>query len=110
MTLVSELGTTGLAAPAPAPRLVLRGPAPNPLRAATAFTFMLPAAASIEVAIHDVNGRLITTLAREAAAAGAVELVWDGRDERGERVAAGIYLARLCAGGASELRKLVVLR
>jgi YVTN family beta-propeller protein len=110
VTLVSGLATTGLATPEPAPRLALRGPAPNPLSTATTFEFTLPAAADVEISIHDVSGRMITTLTREHAPPGPGAIDWDGYDARGARVPAGLYVARLRAGAASASAKLVVIR
>jgi hypothetical protein len=40
---------------------------------------------------------------------GVHEIVWDGRDERGARVAAGTYFVRLAGDGVSRLRKLTKL-
>jgi hypothetical protein len=110
VTLVAGLATAGLAAPEPAPHLTLGAPAPNPMRAATTFTLTLPAAENVEIAIHDVNGRAVATLAQAGAPAGRVQLGWDGRDARGERVPAGLYVARIRAGAAERAVKFVVVR
>jgi flagellar hook assembly protein FlgD len=42
--------------------------------------------------------------------AGAHELTWDGRDDAGVPVAPGVYLARLAAGGAAAVTRVVMLR
>jgi len=42
--------------------------------------------------------------------AGFHQVQWDGKDQRGSRVAAGMYLYRLQAGDAQLTRKLVVVR
>jgi hypothetical protein len=35
---------------------------------------------------------------------------WDGRDENGQALASGVYLARLVAGGRAAELKLVLLK
>jgi flagellar hook assembly protein FlgD len=60
--------------------------------------------------VYDVAGRLIRTLADGAFTAGRHPSVWDGTDERGKHVAAGVYFARLDAGAIHEQRSVIVLR
>ena len=43
-------------------------------------------------------------------AAGPHEAVWDGRNERGEAAAVGVYFYRLDAMGESHTHKLVLAR
>jgi hypothetical protein len=79
----------------------LRPNAPNPFRDGTWMPFALPKAERVWVRIHDARGRLVRaldlgvlggSLDRDARA------YWDGRDDRGERVGAGIYYYVLEAG------------
>jgi flagellar hook assembly protein FlgD len=35
---------------------------------------------------------------------------WDGRDQRGNQVASGVYLSRMQAGSFSQTKKLVLLK
>ncbi len=65
---------------------------------------------SAEVSVYDVRGRLVRHVARGDYAAGYQTAVWDGRDERGVRVAAGVYLLRAKAAGEVRTLKLAVLR
>jgi hypothetical protein len=37
-------------------------------------------------------------------------VAWDGRGDRGERVASGVYFCRLLAGGSSVSQKVVILK
>ena len=53
----------------------------------------------------------VWTLARGWFPAGPHEARWDGRDEGGAAVAAGIYFVRVESGGApSERLKLILLK
>jgi flagellar hook assembly protein FlgD len=72
--------------------------------------FALARAADGTLTIHDSAGRLVRRLAGGAFAAGAHEFTWDGRDDSGSPVAAGIYFSHLAAGDVHDTRKLVVMR
>jgi flagellar hook assembly protein FlgD len=60
--------------------------------------------------VHSVDGRVVRTLAAGEAGPGPVEVVWDGCDGSGERVASGLYFARLEAFGVARSEKIVVLK
>ena len=60
--------------------------------------------------IYDVAGQLIRTLVNEVAEAGTHQVVWDGRDARGNQVASGVYLYRLKGESESATEKLIFVR
>jgi hypothetical protein len=68
------------------------------------------APAAADVALYDVGGRLVRTIARGRYAAGYQSASWDGRDDHGHEVAAGIYFLRVRSGDHVEGLKLAVLR
>ncbi|MCA9753466.1 MAG: hypothetical protein KC591_14830 [Gemmatimonadetes bacterium] len=85
---------------------------PNPFRSSTTVELGRGAGARhARVDVVDVTGRRVRSLvpSREAGAEGGrVSVVWDGRDERGRRVPAGVYFVR--AEGSAEAGRLVRLR
>ncbi|MGH7491237.1 MAG: S8 family serine peptidase [bacterium] len=76
---------------------------PNPFSLSTATAGLtairidLPVPAEIDLSIYDLLGRRVVTMMQEKRHAGIHALHWDGADENGLRVAAGIYLCRLQA-------------
>jgi len=105
-----EAGAPPDAAPVEPPlRTRLRGHHPNPFNPRTTIRFDLATHAHARLAIHDVSGRLVRTLVDGPLPAGEHEARWDGRDARGERVASGVYLCRLQAGGYRAAGKLILL-
>jgi photosystem II stability/assembly factor-like uncharacterized protein len=82
---------------------------PNPSRGSTTVRFSLPRNARVSLEIYDVGGRRVADLGDGPRVSGVHEIVWDGRDERGARVAAGTYFVRLAGDGVSRLRKLTKL-
>ncbi len=59
------------------------------------------------IRLYDLVGRRVRTLEIGTGVGGRVE--WDGRDDRGNRVAAGLYVARLVSGGVHTQARLVLL-
>ena len=83
---------------------------PNPFNPATRIAFSLPRAGEIELAVYDVAGRRVTTLVSGMMAAGQHEVVWRGRDDRGDAVASGVYFSRLVSGKQMQTRKMLLLK
>jgi uncharacterized delta-60 repeat protein len=89
--------------------LRLAPPFPNPLVNRSTIAFELPRAQPVRLAIHDVSGRQVRTLQDGDLSAGRHERLWDGTDEQGHSVAAGVYFARLVAGAEHTTASIVVL-
>jgi hypothetical protein len=70
-------------------------PWPTPFVTSTTLQFELAKAGQTEVAVFAVNGRRVRTLASGSREVGIHRLTWDGADEQGVRVRAGVYFARL---------------
>ena len=89
----------------------LIGAAPNPFNPATTIAYTLPRAATVRLDIYDVSGRRIRNLVDGVSeAAGPHRVIWDGSDDHGRAVPAGVYVYRLEAAGAREARSLVLVR
>jgi len=82
---------------------------PNPSPHGVCIRYMLAVPSEVRVEIFDVAGRRVKTLLHGRQSVGSKTVEWDGRDDSGHRVASGIYVARLAAGGRTMERKLVVL-
>ena len=94
---------------APAPRLALSAPWPNPAPEAVRMSLETSRDAIAEVVIYDIVGRRISTLHEGPIAAGKHEFVWDRRDVRGHRAGAGVYFVRALVGGAMRTQRLVLV-
>lgn len=93
----------------PVDRVRLRA-APNPFRAGTELRFALAEAADATLDIFDVSGRRIRSLLTGRQEAGVHVVHWDGRDQRGTEVAAGIYFARFAGAGVRRTIRLTALK
>ncbi|MBI5711362.1 MAG: T9SS type A sorting domain-containing protein [Candidatus Eisenbacteria bacterium] len=76
----------------------LAPPRPNPLSDHAVVRFALPTAEQGDLALYDVSGRRVATLASGAFEAGTHELLWKARDITGNPLRSGVYLLRLRAG------------
>ncbi len=90
---------------------------PNPvmgsaggLAGGATIRFALPAAADVELTLHDATGRLVRTLASGEMPVGENAVQWDGRDGHGAQVPAGTYYCRMAAGEEVQTRKLTLIR
>ncbi len=103
-------GFTGVLLAPAAPRVMLRPNYPNPFNPGTTIPFTLPSAGTVSLAVYDISGRVVRTLAAGTKAAGEHAASWDGRDEGGSPVASGVYFVRIEAGGESAARKILLLK
>ncbi|MGH7740849.1 MAG: FlgD immunoglobulin-like domain containing protein [Candidatus Eiseniibacteriota bacterium] len=85
-------------------------PTPNPARGLTQLRYALPRAANVRLAIYDLGGRRVRTLAEGSQAAGNHSVAWDVRDDQGHALGAGLYFARFEAEGRVFMRRVVTMR
>jgi len=89
---------------------------PNPFNPATTIPYAVGgerggAAVDVRLAVYDVRGARVATLAGGVHAPGHYEARWDGRDAAGRALASGVYFARLSVGAeTAQTRKIVLLK
>ncbi len=109
--VAAACGDVTAAGPASAPSVQLHDNEPNPFNPRTAIVYELKRAGAVELRIHDAGGRLVRILVSEnRQAAGRHSAIWDGRDDNGRDVAAGVYLSSLQSGEARAQGRLVLIR
>ncbi|MGQ0722165.1 MAG: FlgD immunoglobulin-like domain containing protein [Candidatus Eiseniibacteriota bacterium] len=86
------------------------GTFPNPFRESTTLSFELPTAAEVSLDVLDVTGRRVASLMDGRCGAGARQVAWDGRDDGGRRLAAGVYFVQLRTGETTTTHKVVMAR
>ncbi len=94
----------------PSDRLALGAPAPNPFRTTTLIPFALPQRSAVQVRLLDLQGRMVRSLADGEFPAGQHQLRWDGRDDQGQLVRAGVYFVKLVSGDGTAMRRAVYVR
>jgi hypothetical protein len=91
--------------------LTLHAPRPNPSRGRLDISFDAPdGVGAPSLAIYNVRGELITRLVGSVVSPGRYTATWDGADDRGRGVSAGVYFVRLACDHEVRVQKIVVLR
>jgi hypothetical protein len=88
--------------------LALDGAEPNPGRTRVAIRWQLPVEASVSLRVYNAAGQLVRTLANGKTKPGAYTSVWNGTDNKGRRLANGVYFYALDNGAKRISRKLVL--
>lgn len=108
-----DTGPLGVAGrPEPLPLMTYLGNArPNPSRGGqVAIIFGLKEPCQGRVAVYNILGGLVRYIKQGQLEAGYYTSYWDGRDEQGREVSAGVYILRMEAGGVAYTRRLAVVR
>ena len=83
---------------------------PNPFNPITTLRYDLPEQANVNIIIYDMLGRDVRTLVNEKQEAGFKSVKWNGRNDMGQTVSAGMYFYRIQAGSFSKVQKMILLK
>jgi hypothetical protein len=83
---------------------------PNPFNPQTTITFSLAQPEKAEIAVYELSGRRVATLADREFTAGTHSLTWDGRDFQDRAMPSGTFLVRLESESGVDARKVTLLR
>lgn len=83
---------------------------PNPFTPSTTIRYALPGRSHVKLAIYDVAGREVTVLEDDVMSGGPHEVSWNGTDESGTPLAAGMYFVRLDAGDETRTSKVMLVK
>jgi hypothetical protein len=78
---------------------------PNPFNPSTIIPYDLPVTGRVRVTIYDAAGREVRTLVNEVQDPGSHTVAWTTNG-----IPSGVYFCRLSAGGATQLRKMCVIK
>jgi hypothetical protein len=84
---------------------------PNPFNPSVSVSYVVEQRGPATLSIFDAQGRKLRTLLEGETEPGRHEVIWNGLDDRGERVASGVYFAVLSdSKGNVTSRKLITLK
>jgi len=78
---------------------------PNPFNPSTKISYQLPVSSNVTLKVFDVLGNEVATLVDEEKPAGVYEINFNSN-----KLASGVYLYKLQAGGFTETRKMILMR
>jgi len=103
---VAEVGDQAVLAGSP--RLILTGI--RPARSRVGLRIDLPTRMRVQLAIYDILGRRVRTVADGELPAGGTELSWDGKDASGNAARSGVYFTSLAAAGTRRSVRVPLIR
>jgi hypothetical protein len=80
---------------------------PNPSNNQTIIHYFADSDQKIQLVIYDLQGKLVRTLIQESGLKGEHTLTWDGRNEKGSKVPAAVYISQLKVGNKRVTNKIV---
>jgi len=83
---------------------------PNPFNASTTIKFNLSEPGKVELRVFDITGSLVKILTERRVDAGRHSVIWDGLNDRGNKVGSGIYLYSLKIDNSVEYKKMILLK
>ena len=102
--------TTGVSSSPPASGLTLAAPWPNPANPAVMIGFAAEPGAVLDVVVCDLRGRVLRRASATASASGDGSWRFDGRDDDGRPLAAGVYRALVRNGADVASRGFTLVR
>ena len=90
----------------------LAAAAPNPFNPETTIRYGVRTRGHVTLKIYNVAGQLVRTLVDDIKSPrpGGFEVTWDGRSDRGESAATGVYFYKLVAPEFAQTKKVVLLK
>lgn len=83
---------------------------PNPFNPNTKIGYAVPKTAHVKITIYDIQGKEVRRLVDKQQSTGYHTVEWDGIDQRGNRVATGIYLYTMQTEKFVKTRKCLFVR
>lgn len=81
---------------------------PNPFGRNASISYEVPRAGKAVIEVFDIAGRPVRTVVSGQKEPGRYSAIWDGRDDAGSRLAAGVYLYRYSLGKDQVTGKLML--
>jgi hypothetical protein len=83
---------------------------PNPFKTSTKVKYGLPVRSKVKLSIYDIIGQNVRKLFEGEQEEGYYEIIWDGRDNRGRKLPAGVYFYRLVTEKVNLIKKIIVTK
>jgi hypothetical protein len=83
---------------------------PNPFNPETYIEYTLPADCQVTLAVYNILGQRVRTLINEYQSAGLKSVRWDGKNDSGNQVSAGVYFYSIKADNFTQAKKMILLK
>jgi flagellar hook assembly protein FlgD len=76
----------------------------------TTIGYQIPDAGHVTMVIYNTMGQAVKRLLDKDQSAGYYRVTWDGKDEQGNHLGSGMYMARMSAGDLAIMKKILLIR
>ena len=83
---------------------------PNPFNPSTHISYSIPIGSPVSIYIFDVNGGEVIQLFNDYIHSGTHSIHWNGKNEKGIEVSAGVYFYSIDVGESRQTKKMVLLK
>lgn len=83
---------------------------PNPFNPSTKISYSIVNKEYVNIDIFDVSGNKVIELFNDYKSAGTYSIDWNGKNEKGIQVSAGVYLYSIEAGSFRQTKKMILLK
>jgi hypothetical protein len=83
---------------------------PNPFNPSTTIKFTVANEGLVQVKVFNVKGEVVRNLVDEYKTPGTYQSMWDGRNDRSEKVATGVYFCSLRIGSFNSTKKMILVK
>jgi hypothetical protein len=83
---------------------------PNPFNPTTKIAYRLNKSAQVRLSVYDITGREVNRLVDRYQSVGDYNISWNSNDYNGQKMASGMYFARLNVDNESVSRKMVMTK
>ena len=83
---------------------------PNPFNPVTKVQIDVPEQGHMQVVVHDISGRLITTLLNSDVEPGYHSIKWNGKNRLGAMAASGVYILNVYLNGQQHSQKMLLVK
>jgi len=102
-----ELGSMAISMPV---QYSLHQNYPNPFNPVTTLTYDLPKDSFVNVIVYDILGNVINDLVNTNQSSGYKSIQWNGTNNQGDSVSAGLYLYTIHTGDFVDAKKMILLK
>jgi len=83
---------------------------PNPFNPSTTFRYSLAEKTHVSLIVYDLLGHPVRTLVNQVNPVGEYQLQWNGKNDQGQVIGAGIYFYQMMAQRLIKTHKIILLK
>lgn len=83
---------------------------PNPFNSNTTISFSIPKNEFVSIAVYNTLGKRIRILTADVYSTGSHTVIWNGKNDRGETAASGLYFYKIISGDFTQTGRMILLK